>query len=575
MEFAYRRKRKILDMAGVPAALVVVVVVVVLNSKIMAEADVRIRAVATIYQEPAVHYHRIYVKRDTTLRDINYDCTVRRLGANDPDVEGLNILIDDSHREQMEAIGSRIGRTISMNTHLRGLFIQHRGGNNGRQLLHSLFKRIARNRSIEDLNVYQIGVIGLDIFSILAPFIKKNVNLRCIQVNHSHTNTKSCKVPSLIPALLQTETNRLERLSLEDCGIDDERVADLLNTLSSKPGLYNLVDLGLGGNQIGSKGCKALSSLLENSESRVHSLGITLTPKVWQCVSPFLKDPDSEFLALNFEHCKYINDEVAFDMFSVLANNTSLKKLTLDDHDLITSTGWVMCFQRLIGSNSALEKLTFIGDNIDDEGAVKLVDLIARHMNTVTHLLLRGSSITDYGWRAFTEVLLPSSTSKLKELVIENFAGDNNDFGIDLFAALANNNSLNVLDIRESRGGGDSLLSLATLTNSICDKSSIASVWESNHALFRFTSGDQIEEEFPPELVSLMEMNEDQNKTEVARKKILLYIPVEDIVHLFASINTTILPIAIEWIGRDRDSLGFSAMFGLLGNMPSLFEYTP
>jgi len=33
----------------------------------------------------------------------------------------------------------------------------------------------------------------------------------------------------------------------------------------------------------------------------------------------------------------------------------------------------------------------------------------------------------------------------------------------------------------------------------------------------------------------------------------------------------TVLPTAIEWIGRDR--LGFSAMYYLLQNIPSLLDY--
>ncbi len=90
----------------------------------------------------------------------------------------------------------------------------------------------------------------------------------------------------------------------------------------------------------------------------------------------------------------------------------------LVDYNLIASTRWLMCFHKWLDSNSALEELTFGGNNIDDEGAVMLVDLIAWHMNTVlTHLLLSGSSITDDAWRTFTEVLLPSSAWTLKELV--------------------------------------------------------------------------------------------------------------------------------------------------------------
>ena len=69
-------------------------------------------------------------------------------------------------------------------------------------------------------------------------------------------------------------------------------------------------------------------------------------------------------------------------------------------------------------SESKLEKLDFSGSyNFGDREAIMLANLLSGHMTTVKPLNLENvSSISDPGWRSFATVLLPSSTSNLKEL---------------------------------------------------------------------------------------------------------------------------------------------------------------
>ena len=70
-------------------------------------------------------------------------------------------------------------------------------------------------------------------------------------------------------------------------------------------------------------------------------------------------------------------------------------------------------------SQSALEELVFPYNNIDDDGARILVDVIVSHIGTVRCLDLEDNSfITTNGWRAFADALRPTSLSKLNILRI-------------------------------------------------------------------------------------------------------------------------------------------------------------
>ena len=587
--------------------------------------------------------------------------TVERILANDPDVAGLTIpmavnyqiMTDETDQTYKLAV---IGRAISKSTHLRELTI-----NGHRHVKISFFKLLARNRSIEHLTLTTIiGADAVDIISILAPFFEHNTNLRCIEIK----NTKiSCNASTFISALSKYGSSRLERLCLKRTYFWGKRAgdADLLNALNVMPGLHNLVDLDLGCDEGKPQNCMDLSSLLTNSECRVHTLNLSgnqfdiesignlikglagnkslktlytprckestgwlifmaflsspscsieniqmednlfindqcaatlgtslavnevmktlqiqsrqITPIGWRDFFKFLKAPKTSMVELKF-HYPDINDEVGVYMFSALASNTSLKRLTLCTSN-INSTVWVDCFRQLIGSKSALEELCVGSGNMDDEGAAMLVDVISKHMSTFTSIFASSNYfVTAEGWRLFAAVLRPSSSSKLTHMEIGNSNEDEDedednfitdDVALDLFAALANNTCLQELDIHQVTLSSSSLEALARV---LCDKTTIANTWQSNHTLTKFECGYWVE--FPTELATLLELNMGKDKADVARKKILMYsvLDEEAVCNVLAPMATTVLPTAIEWIGRDR--LGFSAMYYLVQNVPSL-----
>ena len=137
--------------------------------------------------------------------------------------------------------------------------------------------------------------------------------------------------------------------------------------------------------------------------------------------------------------------------------------------------------------------------------------------------------------------------------------------------ALASNNSLSEFNIGHVAISPSTLDALVTV---LCNKTSIASVRNSNHTWndFYYTSNDE-DHCSDDELDSLLIMNKLEDKSEVVRRKLLMscLLNKDTVGHVFGPMPATTLPSVVEWIGRDQ--LGFSAMYCLVQNIPSLLEY--
>lgn len=615
-----------------------------------------------------------YRPPNVTLYSVN-DEIVRRLAANDPNIEGLDVDVvymddDDDDDARAETLGRAIGKSI----YLRKLTI---GGGFARyaqslSTLQSFFMWIAHNRSIEEIKIHNFDFDfyeeDLDIIQLFAPFVELNTNLRCVEITGSIN--LGVKMPSLISALTHMKKNSLERVNIHGNGIGDAHTASLLNTMNVKPGLQNLLELDLSKNVIGKKGCVAISALLEKTECSLHSLNLRnnniddecvgilvsgfassntlkilhlsnmparITQTGWQILFIFFSSPMcplekvnlmgmgdladesatilGKSLAVNrimtsltiwctrisrkgyqeFSRClrsphsnlaeldlaeSLRDDAGALEIFRALVNNTTLKKLVLTNNNTVSSSGWANCFRQLTGSQSALEELYFDLCALDDEGANILVNLLSRHLRKVRLLDIRYNYPNlASGWRAFADVLHPNSTSRLETLRlghdpdVDEVTRMNDDDVLSFVTALSNNTSLVELDISNVEAISQS--SLGALVKLLCDKASIASVYNSNHTLsiFQYTCNNGPGPPRPDELDSLLKMNENKDKAQVIRKKILMSSVInEDTVgHEFGLMPMTVFPSLIEWIGRDR--LGYSAMNCLVRNFLSLLDH--
>lgn len=320
-------------------------------------------------------------------------------------------------------------------------------------------------------------------------------------------------------------------------------------------------------------GAEALAESLGriNSLKYLDFVGHDISTPGWRKLSKCLRSPSSGLLELCLDRCN-INDVGLSNLFSVLASNTVLQVLQLAFVYGITPSGWADAFRLLRNSQCALEDLTLSDCYIDDEGASMLAHLLSDHLRNVVHIGFWSESIiTKAGWGAFAEVLRPTSTSKLKTLrlglTLDDTFFDDEDV-IRFVTALRGNTTLEVLDMSDVDLPHNSM---GTLVNVLCDASSVASVYNSNHTFITFECTYSDNTVVPSELDSLLEINKDKDKAQVVRTKLLLYffIRVDNTGRVFGQLETSLMPNVMEWIGRD--CLGYSAMYELCRIVPELF----
>ena len=109
------------------------------------------------------------------------------------------------------------------------------------------------------------------------------------------------------------------------------------------------------------------------------------------------------------------------------------------------------------------------------------------------------------------------------------------------------------------------------LANTLCNQNGIVSIYNSNHTLQRVLCTND-DDRLPPDLASLLIMNENDNKSEVARQKIVQYyfINGEENMQEFVDMELELLPHAIAWMGQD--DTGHSILYQLVRSMPTLFD---
>jgi len=335
----------------------------------------------------------------------------------------------------------------------------------------------------------------------------------------------------------------LEKLDISMCNIDDQGALAIVSALIH---LTNFEALNMSSNRL-------------------------VTAAGW--MSCFRLLLDSEFslkeLILN---CNSIDDEGAELLVNSLAH-TPLKTWKMEGNEAVTAAGWIACFRILIDSESSWANFSLGGNSIDDEGVAMLVSLLASTSTVRSLKLSCNVSITTHGWRAFADVLRPTSSSKLRELRIGTYeqAAINDDVIVLIASAIRNNTSLELFDVYDD--SEISIVGWSALARSLCDNSSISNIcYNSNHSLHTIYDDTGYYDDLPCGglISSLLEMNSTSNKSEVVRAKILRFFDVDPIGSVFANTTESILPSVFGWIGKD--CLGFSLMYSFVKRNPSLFK---
>ena len=503
--------------------------------------------------------------------------------ANDPTVECLTVTTVNWDK--------RAGRAIGDSETLRELQIHILHRETDCIWLGELLQYLLRNRSITKLGIIFIscGPVGYqynlekDVFRSLIPFIEHNNNLIDIEFDCGPISM----MRSLSFALASCKNKRLERIKLQDIQ-DEGDYRDIYygEFFVSMNDYNNLRHICVVGCKIGTDGVTELSNLLKKPSSSICSLYLednsldddhiailgnglvgnkheisidlrknsSITATGWARFSQALLHPECSIKTVRLSGTN-LDDEGVTYLGYALITNKSIKSLALTNNDTITLEGLRDLMQCM--RNPSLEDLVLQNCGINDEGLALIMEKVAESVSLKTLHLPLNRSITSRGLITIFHALFNC------ELSLE-------------FINLHSNSGIDFDDIEEE----DWFL----LLRAFCDKSSISNTFYSNHTLQiigldGFDDDDECEDWLKKiwlDCDNLLDMNDNENKVEVAREKILeSHFTGEAVdISVFALMPETLLPHAIEWIARDR--LGFSLMYQFVAGYPLDFsDYNP
>jgi len=248
-------------------------------------------------------------------------------------------------------------------------------------VLEPFLRGLNNNKSIEKLDYYRADLLGGRVFTMLGQFFENSRILANITIENCHLGDNGCRLLAL--ALGSIKSKSLQNVILADCILHDGSI-DIITSLSMHPGLEHL---DLNGNRLSTNGCLALSTLLQNSCTKLQYLYIENNE---------IDDEGIDALAPALEIC-------------------TLPTLRLGNNLSVTTRGWRRFASILEAPTCSLKTLYILGRNVDDEAVVTLTSALANnHKFKILGLRRMGmptnSSITEKSWEALAKLLCDTSS---------------------------------------------------------------------------------------------------------------------------------------------------------------------
>ena len=287
-----------------------------------------------------------------------------------------------------------VGYFVGKNIHLKKLFFVHFNPRSADEsysdVLISFLRGVNCNRSIEKIEFGAFDLLNGSVFTSMDQFFKNNSQLISIRILCCYNfGVEGCR--SFALALGSFES--LNTLNLQHNDIADEGLVDIITALSMHPYLDKL---DLSWNRLSKNGCIALATLLQHTATKLHTLDLSRNE---------------------------INDE-GIDALVPALKNCSLKSLKLSDNQSVTTKGWQQLATILENPKSNLAVLSVVSNNTDDEAIAAFTASLANN-NALWSLSMNEISITDKGWRSFSDLLCNTSSVNstfLSNHTIRNFS---------------------------------------------------------------------------------------------------------------------------------------------------------
>ena len=448
------------------------------------------------------------------------------------------------YNEIGDAEASILGKALSKNRSLKKLSLSNFESSTSTGWA-ALFRGMTSSCSLEEISICYIKFGNEEALSFAAEYaIARNTTLKSLDMSWvcpDEQSITSVGWSTLFRSLLNP-SSMLENLDLYGSSIDDIGVTALGDALANDTTL-KILNLG---------SCESITTVGWDAFFQYY----------------FRSNINPSLESINLER-NNIDDGTLVALTAALFTSGKLKVLDLNNNPSISAEGWQTFFTTLQNFDlSFLEQLILPCNNISDTAMPSLISALTNARSLFRLNLGGNDTITPVGWTALSNILQrPNSSLADLSLAAYTQTTINDEVAISFANALINNKSLKTICFGGNNDINITARGWAALANVLCNKSSLESIYNSNHTLMKV-----VRDNINHDLTSYLRMNENDNKHEVARQKILKYhfADGDENIEKFVEMELAIIPYAIAWMGRD--STGHSLLYNVVRSLPTLFD---
>jgi len=426
-----------------------------------------------------------------------YKRVLEELSINDPNLTSLNLCEDYQVNDllyllERKELCVKAGNLIGGNTQLRSLYINNGSDDDDEEKYQRIMNEhsenyieflrgVVNNRSLTTLDLGYLPDSS-DVVGILGPLFK---NSALTSISFGNCTSEQTRTLSSFLFRQNYEIGTLKHLSLDgtrgEGSMDDYRAGGLIRTLSR---CHSLETLALNWTTMNERSSNRLSNMLRNENCTLRELTLEANEFDDESFSIFANGilENSTLKMLNLKQSEHVSSEGWVNFFSIL-RPTKLRSLSNLCLDNLKGSEEITNFYNISSSKmGALHTICLKGNNINDEGVAIFAEVFANN-NTLEELDLGiNPSITTDGWQTLASLFF-NTKSAIRSIDISN---ENDSFDDDAAIAWANalsiskNAKLEILQfiplVITARGW-------SALENLVCNKTSVDSMYDSNHIL--------------------------------------------------------------------------------------------
>ncbi len=487
---------------------------------------------------------------------IDLDALIDLLETNDPGLVALNISFESidppveplSTAEELDAIG----KAIAKSPNLRKLRLV--APRNPTILFLRLLEKVNENRSLQHLEMCNFEDGTMEDFQVLESFLGENRQLQSIHL--ICCNNLCSNIHKLVTPLL-TRVNPLEEIFIHYGNLGDKGIKEMTSIFHTCPEMFPR-KIYLMTIDISDEGCYRLSKIFGHEDVKLEEISLSfnqsITLRGFRAIMNSVVGKGTPLKVCDWSFCGiYCQNDFILAFSEIFASNPDMVPNEINfSGNLVSREALQSLGKLLVRRCSPLDELRLsYCPRASVEGILSLILTFQQNPDKTPKGLYLNSIWLDKHHGIEIAKLLSKRNCSLEALFVEFNSGVDREIIRDIMRSLGSNTRLREISLRNL----DKEVLNYFATTALCDTTTIASTYSSNHTLVRFPYPP-----FPsPKIPLYLKLNNHPNKSIVGRIKVIEHhfvrnFDLRKFIHMDLSLLVQVISLICQgFVAREKE----------------------